>query len=280
MTAVALALLSSLAWGFSDFFGGLQSRRRQVLAVLVVTQSAGLLLSLVVVGARGTAMPGPGAWLAWAMGGSLCGVAGLAAFYRGLSTGSMGVVAPISSAAAVVPLVAGLAAGERPNSLQAGGIAVAMVGVVLASREATDTPGEARVATGVGLALCAALGFGLFFVGLAHASEADASWSIVFARLASLAALFIAVGVTHTPVPHRPKDLAVLMPIGMTDTGANLLFALATTYGLLSVVAVLGSVYPVVTVLLARFLLHERLQTVQRVGAMGALVGAAMISAG
>src|SRR5690242_16198182 len=135
MAAVALGLASSLAWGFADFFGGLQSRRHSVLAVLAITQAAGLCMVLTVVAVRGTPPPPGWDWIAWAVGGGLMGILGLAAFYRGLATGNMGVVAPISSAAAVVPLIVGLAQGERPNGIQTAGIALAIVGVILASRE-------------------------------------------------------------------------------------------------------------------------------------------------
>src|SRR4051795_8904162 len=128
MAAVALGLASSLSWGIADFFGGLQSRRRPVLAVMTITQTAGLLLALVVVAAHGAGPPSGGAWLAWAMGGSLFGIAGLAAFYRGLATGNMGVVAPISSAAAVVPLAVGLASGERADATPARGAGVPVRG--------------------------------------------------------------------------------------------------------------------------------------------------------
>src|SRR3954451_4915151 len=148
MAAVGLGLASSLAWGVADFFGGLQSGRRALLSRLVVTQTAGFLLALTAVALRGDAPPSGAGWLAWAMGGRLFGIAGLAAFYRGLATGNMGVVAPISSAAAVVPLGVGLATGERPGAIQAAGIALAIEGVVLASREETEPGGGARVATG------------------------------------------------------------------------------------------------------------------------------------
>src|SRR3954468_18619292 len=124
MAAVGLGLASSLAWGVADFFGGLQSRRRALLSVLVVTQTAGFLLALTAVALRGDAPPSGAGWLAWSMGGSLFGVAGLAAFYRGLATGNMGVVAPISSAAAVIPLVVGLASGEHPTATQGAGVAI------------------------------------------------------------------------------------------------------------------------------------------------------------
>src|SRR3954447_4203201 len=283
MAAVALGLASSLSWGIADFFGGLQSRRRPVLAVMTITQTAGLLLALVVVAAHSAGPPSGGAWLAWAMGGSLFGIAGLAAFYRGLATGNMGVVAPISSAAAVVPLAVGLATGERPSAIQAAGIALAIVGVVLASREETEPGAGARVATGTGLAIVAAIGFGGFFVAMDRASNGgggDAAWAILAARVASTTVLWTVALATRTRLPRSARELGVLAPIGVLDTAANLLYALATTKGLLSLVAVLASVYPVVTVLLARFVLHERLHVLQRVGAAGALVGAALISSG
>jgi drug/metabolite transporter (DMT)-like permease len=137
------------------------------------------------------------------------------------------------------------------------------------------------MAAGAGLAIVAAVGFGGFFVSAARATEeGDAAWAIVAARVASVTVLWTIAMAKHMKIPHSPRQLQVLAPIGFLDTAANLLFALATSQGLLSVVAVLGSVYPVVTVLLARFVLHERLHVLQRVGAAGALVGAALISAG
>ncbi len=280
MTAVALALASSLSWGFADFFGGIQSRRRPVLAVMAVTLSAGLALALVGVLVQGEAPPAGLDWILWSVAGSVFGIGGLAAFYRGLATGNMGVVAPISSAAAVIPLCVGLATGERPGAMQAVGVAVAIGGVALASREETEDASRARVAAGVWLAIGAAIGFGGFFVAMDRASEANAYWAIFVSRIASLSGLWAAVLATRTAVPRAPRDIALLAPIGILDTAANLLYAVATTHGLLSLVAVLGSVYPVVTVLLAHFYLHERLHALQRVGAAGALVGAALISAG
>src|SRR3954452_8440617 len=277
MAAIALGLGSSLAWGFADFFGGIQSRRRPLLAVLVVTLNAGFLLTVLAVVLHGEGPPAGVGWIAWALASSVFGIAGLACFYRGLATGNMGVVAPISSAAAVVPLAVGLASGERPNATQAAGVALAIVGVVLASRE--DSEAGTRVAAGVWLAIGAAVGFGGFFVAMDRASDADPYWAIMVARIASMTALWTAVLVTRTHVPRGGRDLSVLVPMGLLDTGANLLFAVASTKGLLSVVGVLGSVYPVITIMLAHFVLHEWLQPVQRLGAVGALAGAALISA-
>jgi drug/metabolite transporter (DMT)-like permease len=279
MAAIVLGLASSLAWGFADFFGGIQSRRRPLLAVLVVTLTAGFALTVVGVLLDGEGPPAGVAWIGWALMSSLFGIGGLACFYRGLATGNMGVVAPISSAAAVIPLAVGLAQGERPSGVQFAGVALAITGVVLASREKDlEAPGGRRVAAGVWLAIGAAVGFGGFFVAMDRASDGDPYWAIMVGRIASVIALSVAVAITRTDVPRRARDLRVLVPIGLLDTGANLLYALATTKGLLSIVGVLGSVYPVVTIMLAHFVLHERLHALQRLGAVGALAGAALIS--
>jgi drug/metabolite transporter (DMT)-like permease len=273
MAAVVLALASSVTWGVGDFLGGLQTRRRPLLTVLFVTQTTGFLSLLIALAIRGQGPPSGTGWIGWAALASGAGVVGLAAFYRGLATGAMGVVAPISSAAAIVPLVVGLALGERPHPIQAVGIALAIAGVVLAARE----EGGAN-ATGAGLAIVAALGFGTFFVGIARASEHDVLWALTVSRGFSFAILGCTVLALRPPLPRTARDLGNLAVIGVLDTGANLLFALATTQGLVSVVAVLGSLYPIMTVLLARLVLHEQLRPIQRVGAIGALAGAALIS--
>ena len=276
MAAVALALASSISWGFADFLGGLQARKRALLTVLVVSQTAGLAGVALAVPLRGEGLPDPGAWMAWAAGASLLGIAGLAAFYRGLAIGAMGVVAPISSAAAIVPLTVGLATGDHPSTLQAAGIALALAGVVLASRE-----GPTRAtAAGAGLAIIAALGFGCFFVGIDRASDTDVLWTILVARVAAVSALACVALSARPEIPRQPAALGILALVGLLDVSANLLFAAASTKGLVSVVGVLSSLYPVVTVVLARVVLHERLHPIQRVGAVGALAGAALISAG
>jgi drug/metabolite transporter (DMT)-like permease len=275
VAAVVLALASSLTWGMSDFLGGLQTRRRPLLTVMFITQTAGFASLLIALAVRGDGPPGGGGWIAWAALASASGVCGLAAFYRGLATGAMGVVAPISSAAAVVPLIVGLGLGERPHPIQGAGIALAIAGVVLASRE----EGGASAA-GAGLAIVAALGFGTFFVGIDRASQADVLWALAVSRAFSFAFLACAALAVRPRLPRTPRELCDLVFVGVLDTSANLLFALATTKGLVSVVAVLGSLYPIVTVILARVVLHERLRVLQRVGAIGALAGAALISSG
>ena len=285
MLAVALGLGSSLCWGLADFFGGLQSRKRAMLAVLLVSQCVALLLLLPL--ALALADEGPSAAaVGWAAMGGSAGVIALAAFYRGLAIGTMSVVAPISATGAAVPVLVGLAEGERPGVLQVAGMVAALAGVILASREsepAEDQGAEHRAAgrAAVGLAFVAALGFGTFFVGVDRASAtAEVPWVIVVSRSCSLVLVLIAALVARPGLPRDPASLGALAVIGVLDLGANALFAIATAEGLLSVVAVLGSLYPAVTVILARFVLAERVSRAQQVGVGLTLAGVVAISAG
>ena len=280
MFAIALGLAASLSWGVGDFLGGLQSRRMPVVAVVLGSQLAGLALVVVIVAIRGKPLPG-GDFVVFAAASSVGGIIGLTAFYKALSIGAMGVVAPLSSTAAVIPLVVGLASGDSLSALQATGIALAISGVVLASREASDeAKGSTAVAKGAGYALLSALGFGWFFVAIAHASDADVMWAVCVNRTVSALLLSAALLVTRPRLGLKLSDMRILVIIGVLDTGANGFFAVASTKGLVSVVAVLASLYPIVTVVLARVVLHERLHAVQRIGAAAALAGVALISAG
>ena len=277
MTAILLALGASLSYGLGDFLGGLKSRALHVATVLALSQLAGLAAILVWLLVSGDAFPGAGT-IGWAAGAGIGGAAGLAALYRGLAIGAMGIVAPISAVAAAVPFTVGVAGGERPGALQVAGIVVALAGVALASREPAAQGGGR--AAGVGLALVAAAGFGLYFVCMDRAAEESVAWAVASARSTSVAlalAAALAVGASLRPAAqHLPAVAAV----GLCDVGANVLFAIASTRGFLSVVSVLTSLYPVVTVALAALLLHERIGRTQRLGVIGALAGAAMITAG
>jgi drug/metabolite transporter (DMT)-like permease len=279
--AIVLGLVASLSWGVADFFGGIQSRRLPATVVVLGSQAAGLVLVTTVVAIRGEAPPA-GDWAVFAVLSGIAGIVGLSAFYKALSIGSMGVVAPLSSTAAIIPLAVGLAIGERPSALQGAGVALALAGVVLASREAGHEAHESRaVAAGAGLALVSAVGFGCFFLAIDRASEQDVLWAVFVNRLTSSVLLGIAMFAVIRPhITLKARDLRALAFVGVLDIAANGAFALASTKGLVSVVAVLGSLYPVITVILARFILGERLHMLQRVGAFGALAGVVLISAG
>jgi drug/metabolite transporter (DMT)-like permease len=282
MLAALLALASSVSWGFADFLGGVQSRRHALLAVLLLSQGAALLVLLVVV-AAGVPIDHDAAATAWAAGSGVLGILALTAFYRALAIGTMSIVAPLSATGAAVPVIVGLISGERPKAVQIVGIALALAGVVLASREPDDADADARRTnrTALLLALVAAVGFGCFFVGMDRAEErADVAWVLLAARAPEALLMLAACAIRRPPLPTSPAALGTIAAIGLFDLLANLLFVLATGRGLLSVVGVLGALYPAVTVLLARALLHERLTRAQDAGVLVTLAGVVALAAG
>lgn len=279
MLGPLLALAASLSWGLGDFLAGLRTRRLPVVTVLVVSQAAGLTTIALVVALRGVGPP-DARYLAF---GSLAGVAGavgLAALYRGLAVGPMSVVAPISATAAVIPVLAGVLTGERPSAAQAAGIGLAVAGVVLASRARSVGGAHRTVAEGIGLALVAAVAFGLLLVALGEASDGDPYWGTLAMRGTSFSLLVLTALVVRPSFALNEGDLPVLLLIGVLDTVGNALFAVATTKSLLSVAAVLGQLYPVVTVLLARVVLGERMSRGQLLGVVAVFAGVALITAG
>jgi drug/metabolite transporter (DMT)-like permease len=277
VTAIALALGVSVSWGVGDFLGGLWSRRLPVLAVLAVSEVAGLAAIVVLVAGRQDPAPGREAFLAAVAAGAAGGI-GLAALYRGMAVGAMAVVAPISAASAVIPVVVGVIEGERPSGLQTAGIAAVLSGVALVSREPRGDGGT-RLAAGVGLALLAALGFGSYFVFIDVASDDSATWAVLVSRATATIGAF-AVAFARGDLRLQPADIVAVAPVGLFDVGANALLAVALTKGFVSVVSVVSSLYPVVTIVLARIALRERIGRGQAVGITAALTGVALISAG
>lgn len=277
MLAIALALGASLSWGCGDFLGGLKSRSMHVLTVLAISQIAGLSAVLVWLVVSGDAAPGVGP-LALAAAGGAAGCLGIAALYRGMALGAMGIVAPVSGIAAVVPFTFGVVSGERPGVIQIGGIVLALGGVALASREPPERGGGR--AAGIGLALVAAVGFGLYFVFIDRAADASVPYAVATARATSLVLALAAALIAGASLRQPRSQLPALAAVGLCDVGANVLFALATTRGFLSVISVLSSLYPIVTVALAALVLHERIAPTQRLGVAGALAGAALITVG
>jgi drug/metabolite transporter (DMT)-like permease len=277
--SVLLALAASLAWGFADFGAGVGARRLPVLAVATIGQTAGLLLAGVVVLAASEVTPSR-TQLAWAAFAGLIGVIGIGAFYRALAIGTMGIVGPITATAAVVPLVYALARGERPSALQGAGVGLAIVGVIAASLEHVPERAGRRFGIGVGLALIAALSFGGSLIGLSRAAPGGTGWAVFTMRATVVPLVLIAVLVLKPRLPGSSRAWLLLAGVGIGDTGATLLYGAASTRGLLSVVSVLSSLYPIVIVVLARVLLAERVARPQLAGVALALTGVALISAG
>jgi drug/metabolite transporter (DMT)-like permease len=273
-----LALCGAASWGAGDFLGGLASRRAPVLVVLAVSQALGLVGVALWVLLSGDPFPGV-ADLAPAVGAGAAGLLGLGALYRGFAVGAMGIVAPISAASPIVPLAVDAAGGTMPSALQAVGIVLVLGGVAAVSL-APSAPGSSRIAAGAGLAALAALGFGLFVVGIGAGAEHGAAWTVVAARFTSATLAIAVVLATSTSLGEARPVLPQLVAVAAFDTGANVLVAVATTQGPVGIVAVLSALYPIVTIVLARLLLGERLSASRRIGGAVAIVGAALVAAG
>ena len=275
MRSIGLALGASLTWGFADFFGPLKGRALGALRVLFYVQVGGLAAIALIVAVRGKG-PTDSAVL-FAVPAAISGTLGLYAYYRGMAVGAMSIVAPIAGISAVVPVAFGIATGDRPSTSQWFGMLAALGGVFLASRE----PGHGgKVAAGVGLALLAALGLGGYFPPMHAAGEADFWWASLIFRMTSTAVILAAVAIRRPSLAVQPLQVPILALIGIGDMLGNLLFAAASTSGLVSITSVLASLYPIVTVILARVVLRERVARSQEAGIVLTLAGVALIAAG
>lgn len=274
MTPLLLALGASLAWGIADFVGPLLSRTLGTLRVLLWAQVGGALGIAIVVAVRGE---GPAGWgVVFAIAAAIGGTAGLYAYYRGMQLGTMSVVAPIAGASAIIPVVFGIATGDDPSAAQIAGIACAIVGVALASIEHRE--GSRRLAAGVGLALLAALGFGFYFPWMHAAGKVDFWWASLIFRTTALFLIASAVAVRRPQLRLTRRQLAIVFAVGIGDTIGNALFAASSGQGLVSLTAVLASLYPIVTVILAGVVLHERVAPLQKAGIALTLTGVVLIA--
>jgi drug/metabolite transporter (DMT)-like permease len=278
VVALIYSLASAFSWGISDFLGGLTSRRLPVLGVLAVSQPAGLILIAVLIPLIG-ADPISADKLVIAFLAGAASLGGLGAFYAAMAMGTVSVVAPIASLGVVVPVAVGLARGDAPAAIQLAGLIPAMAGVVILSYE--ENPEHASVARrSIILAIIAGLCFGIFFTGLDAAAADRPGWAILAVRVGGVSAVAAALLVTRPRLAGVAAAVPVLLTIGFFDVLANGLFAVASTKGLLPVVAVGGSMYPAFTVALAHGVLGERLAPIQWSGVLMALAGVAMIAAG
>ena len=277
--ASLLALLSSALWGSADFFAGRMSKKHHPFAVLGFSQVIGLFVGILILVISGNWQGKVFGFDGFLIPGILAGLAGyigLACLYEGLSTGRMGVVAPISSMSAVVPLAYAIATGDALSTLAFIGVFVALIGVFCASGPELS---QGMPIKPLLLALGAAAGFGLSLTFIAVGSETSALLTMVSMRGATF---FVTISIAlkfRTTGKFGRQDLPLLIFIGAADFLANLLLGVATTKGLVSVAMVFGSLYPIATALLAFKFLHERLHKVQYIGIALAVSGVSLISA-
>ena len=282
-----LALVSALVWGVADFVGGLASRRSTPLQTLVLTTPAGLVLivpiALLVGGdPSGTALPG--------IGSALFGSMGILLLYAALTIGPMGIVSPIAAViGAAIPVVVGLLQGDRPGTAAYVGMVLAVVAIVTVGLEPqapTDDARHQKVSTkALVLAILSGIGIGGFMAVISQAPDDSGLWSVVWARGTSTLIIAVLGGIvalrSRTPYAAVERPVRVqALSAGVLDVAANAIYVLALQIGLLSVVSVLGSLYPAATVLLARFVLAERLRPMQKVGMVTAIVAAALLALG
>jgi drug/metabolite transporter (DMT)-like permease len=273
-----LALFAAVIWGSTDFAGGSAARRLGSAAVLMLSTALALPVLVVVTFVSGD-LRADGGVIGWGVLAGITGSLGITCLYQGLATGVMGVVAPISGTAVIIPVVVGVASGDELSAVQVVALVVAIVGIVL-----TGGPQVRAFRTGghwpVLWALGAAVLLGFTFVTLAEGAATSAATTVTFQRIVYvLVAAAVVVLARQVARPTR-AELVPLAVIGAGDLTANALFALASREGELAVVAVLASLYPVATVLLARRFQAERLMRLQVVGVVAALAGVAGVVAG
>jgi drug/metabolite transporter (DMT)-like permease len=281
MTAAVLALLASFSWGTSDFLAGLESRRSTAWTAALGGQVVASLCLLVLLAATAPPRPGLAALAAPAVGGAIGGL-GVVLQYRALSLVDMSVVSPIIAGAALVPVLWGTVAGERPSLLQMAGIVCTLAGIVLISRgePRATKPSRSLDRGGVLLAVLAAVAFGLFLVALDYGGEAGALYTVTVARTMAVLTLAVVAVVTRPAIRLRRRAAPALLAVGLLIVAANLLFASATTYGYLSIVGVLGWLNPAITMVWAAALIGERLRPLQVVAAVLVFSGVVLLTVG
>ena len=285
--AILLGLAAAATYGAADFMGGLVSRRVNAICVVLISQLVGLALLALVFPFAGGAFEARA--VLWGLAAGVGGGGGVVFLYRGLARGRMSVVAPLTAVeAAIIPVAYGLLSGEQPGPVALGGVVIALVAVMLVSspQEDAGAAGEPAVRgsrlaqPGVADALAAGFGFGCFFIFLSHAGEHSGMWPLVGTKLSSISLVLIAAAVTRTSLRPSAGTWPAIVGSGVLDVSANVFYLLASRVGLLSLVAVLTSLYPSSTVLLARVVLRERMSRPQLVGLVLVIAGVALIAGG
>jgi drug/metabolite transporter (DMT)-like permease len=282
---ILLGLAAAVLYGSGDFLGGTATRRAHVLAILTVADTAAVIVAL----AAAAMSPGPArpAGLAWGISAGLAGGLGLIVFYIGLATGPMSVVAPVSGlVSTVLPVAVALAEGERPGVGVYAGAVLCLVAIVLAS-SAGDTsavpgPGRPRRDRAIAYGIASGASFGLFFLLIRNAGQSGALWPVAAGRVGELAAVLIAAAVLRRGLLPRGtggRPLLAAAAAGVIDVVANICYVAATRTGMFGLAVMLASLYPGVTVLLARVVLGERLRWVQRAGLALAAIGILLVAA-
>ncbi|MCF8069697.1 MAG: DMT family transporter [Desulfobacterales bacterium] len=279
MEAILYSLFACCAWGGSDFLGGMKSRKMPVLLLIFTVKIIGLTLLVGILFLYGGAFP-DGRHILYACTAGFFGIIGMACIFRGMAIGSIGVISLIGSTSATIPVFFDLLAGNRLSFLQLSGIVLAMTGIIFLSLEKFSLNTKKRLSAGVGLAIIGAVLTGFFFVFIDLASNQDPFWASLFSRLSAFTVIGLALAIQRPGYQFKKADIPVLLGLALLDTTGFIAICVATTTGLVGIVSVLTSLYPVVAIFLAFVFLHEKMKKNQIIGAIVALSGVLLISGG
>ena len=274
LAAIGFGLLSAISWGSGDFSGGFATRRTGVIGVVAISHSFGLLLLLALAILTGEAMPAASDMLIGAVAG-FSGMVGLIALYRALASGKMGIAAPVSAVlTAALPVAFSMMTRALPEPIQIIGFVLAFASIVLISYAGTS-----RTMSGISLALLAGTGFGLFFIMLDQIQSDAIYWPLIAARVTSTVIMFATLIFSRrASLPRDRRIISIVLVSSILDVGGNVFFLMATQSGRLDIAAVVSSLYPAATLVLAWLLLKEHLTRIQLIGVVAALIAVALIS--
>ncbi|MCP4022507.1 MAG: DMT family transporter [Desulfobacteraceae bacterium] len=277
MLSIGLSIAACMGWGIADFIGGYKSRHLPTLTVLVFSTISGFFCLGVLLLFQGNPFPGD-PMIFWAIPAGGIGIVAMFLLYKSLAVGSMSVLAPISATGVILPVMWGVMQGDDLSQVKMAGICAAILGSILAAMEKGPDNTKKKWAQGIELALGAAVCIGLYFIVMDNACQKDPLWATTIMRTTTIIFLIPMVFFARAPVKIHPGHLPLIICMGLVDTLAAFSFALATSYGMLSIVSVISSLYPAVTVLLSTLIVGERIRKVQSSGVVLAMIGVVLIS--
>jgi uncharacterized membrane protein len=275
-SVVVFGLLSAAAWGSADFGGAIATRRATLFGVVVISQLSGMAAAALLAVARAEPVPAV-ADVAWSVAAGLLGAVGITALYAGLAVGRMGVVAPITGVlAALVPVAVGIALEGEPSAVVVIGMALAILAVILVSR----VPGESGSRSGIELALIGGAALGLFNVAISRVDDHLLFGPLTIVRSVEAATMVVVILVSRRPAAAPARLVPAILVVGVLDMTGNAAFLFAQQTGPLAIAAVLSSLYPVTTLILAALVLRERVTATHALGIAAAIAGIVLIGAG
>lgn len=278
MSPITLSIFACFGWGIADFIGGLKSRSLPTLSILMISSLTGtFLLGIILLGLNSPLPDDP--LLLWAIPAGIIGVVAMFLLYRSLAMGTMSILAPISATGVIIPVIWGFFSGDTLSGLCRLGIAIAILGSLLAVMEKDPKKNKRKLTKGVGLAMGSAFFVGLYFITMDAACTHHPIWASMVMRSSALIILIPLLFFAKVTVKIGRVQLPPILLMGVVDTMAAFCFAVATSKGMLSQVAVISSLYPVVTIILSSVITGERIQKIQFSGVVLAMAGVMLISA-